>query len=185
MNFEVGTINSDFTDVNSSLNNSDIAMPLAHKEACQSLRVRRSQFDKWTPVLVHKQTCEILWRRHPDVLLAYDALPQCGWFGRFDHGLPGSMMIAVGYLGLDQSDQVYLYLNNGRHRTRWLLQQDSAEVPIALAPEDLQQARNAGLVMRILKPDEAFKLGVSLSASKMDHSTQCYCGFGPGIEEPK
>ncbi len=118
----------------------------------------------WIPVIVERERLEYYWQRDSDYYPIYGYLPHESWFPRFDGNIPVAFRPGVAYFSKNNREGILkVHFNNGRHRTRWLLEQQAAEIVIALAPEGISEARKCGLVHKILENRDTFNLGFIVS----------------------
>jgi hypothetical protein len=139
------------------------------------------QSPAWTPVLVDTDALETYWRRHADYLPGNGLRPKCDWFDRFEHSRPTMFKLSVAYFAENRHGQPCVHFNNGRHRARWLLENNVRDVVLALASETVDAAVEACLVRRVFQQGELFDLGFEVPANAMAHRGEpgdmCTCGF--------
>lgn len=92
------------------------------------------------PVYVKSEQFKCLWEQNVDAVKQYDASPRERWFA---HG--GQMLL--GLFGFNKAAG-YIYHSEGRHRTRWLMQQGLEYLPIYVWDTGYYDMFAAGLIHR-------------------------------------
>jgi hypothetical protein len=109
-------------------------------------------------ILANRATLEILWRRNTEQYLhVYDSPPCSSWFG-FDAGYPYIFHVSDCKI-IERESGHLLKFNDGRHRTRWLLNNTNlVHIPIGLRREYLPLAMESNLLIKQVDPEEELKI---------------------------
>jgi hypothetical protein len=111
------------------------------------------------PVIVDRQLLEHYWRRDTDYYPSFRWPPHSSWFPRFDGATPVSFRPGVAYFENGYDGKSKIHFSNGRHRTRWLIEKEVAEVVIALSLNTAQAAIVCGLVAKKINHGDRVNFG--------------------------
>jgi hypothetical protein len=117
----------------------------------------------WTPVVADRDRFDALWKRHQDYIDRDIPHAKAAWFTRYSTDRkPIGFLCGVGYMTMVDG-QPSIAFSNGRHRTRWQIQNGNGEVVFAFANEHLGKAIGQQLIKRILEHGWCYDFGIALT----------------------
>ena len=108
---------------------------------------------QYIPTMVSPQKLESLWPIDDLYVAAWSGEPLSDWFRLDDYRNPTAFRTADVRVSTSQMGPSISFLN-GRHRTRWLLQQGLTEIPIGIYVDELNLAISLGLTIRPVGPQD-------------------------------
>lgn len=105
----------------------------------------------YVPVLVDPRRFDELWSKDDLYLESWNQLPRETWFIEAPSGSRVGFIAGLAAMSNDSS----IGFTNGRHRTRWLLEQGIKRLPICMPPEELDQWLAADLILATKQPIQA------------------------------
>ena len=121
------------------------------------------QSESWIPAVVNVTLLEKFWRNDQDYYKRYGFPPYHKWLGFDGYKRPNLFKVGVCYVSRIELFEYKLTFNNGRHRTRWLLENNAKEIPIAIHKNCFEIALKSGLVIKELANRSAFSLGFEVT----------------------
>jgi hypothetical protein len=119
--------------------------------------------NSWIPAVVNTELLEKFWGNDQDYYKSYTYPPHHKWFGFDENERANVFKIGVCYFSRFEISEYKLQFSNGRHRTRWLLENNAQEIPIAILDSCYEMAVESGLIVRKLKNRSTFELGFELT----------------------
>jgi hypothetical protein len=80
--------------------------------------------------------------------------PKENWF----HPASNRECFFIPEIQIEFSDQFNVFFVNGRHRTKWLIQQGYKEIPVGILKSEIELGTRIGLIQRIFKEVDCLEL---------------------------
>lgn len=109
------------------------------------------------PIWVFSSKLEELWGNDKIAIKKWEGDPDITWFN-YDNNRNRIAFLTADMSLLVVEGKIKIYFTNGRHRTRWLLQQGFELIPVGINKESIQFAIKIGLAARIVESHEVINV---------------------------
>ena len=122
------------------------------------LITRQPHNESLIPVLVYRERLEYLWELNNDPdIITWDEPPCCGWFS-YSGDRPHVFHVADCIMTTTNGQNTIKFWN-GRHRTRWLLNNTNlSQIPIGIRNDSIDIATSEELISRVLAKDDVVNI---------------------------
>lgn len=104
-------------------------------------------------VWVSTKELDRLWKSSdPEYIKSWDGEANYTWF------LPNKTLIVPELSITASNEETEITFKNGRHRTRWLIQQDLIEIPVGLPVQQIEYGKKIGLITRDFENQEPVEI---------------------------